>query len=156
MLYNVFDITSYSDSAPCMVLIFEIFYRIFNFECCGWKKKWLKVVVQSTITAHQKRKPWKSNHWNNPIQPPSLHHKLKNKKPIKVSQDAVLSGCEAPSPTSNATTTTTHYFRSLSLSSTTKQNSNNYSQQKSNQNKSKRSEWEKQRVGANLPHVGIE
>ena len=50
---------------------------------------------------------------------------------------------DAPSPTSNATTTTRHYYRSLSLSSTTKQNSNN----------SKRSEWEKQRVGANLPHV---
>ena len=116
-----------------------------------------KVAVDCSVNHHGKKKKekkkWKSNHRNNPIQPPPLHHKLKNKKPIKVIQDAVLSGSEAPSPTSNATTTTRHYFRSLSLSSTTKQNSNNYRQQKANQNKSKRSEWEKQRVGANLPHV---
>ena len=116
-----------------------------------------KVAVDCSVNHHgtkkKEKKKWKSNHRNNPIQPPPLHHKLKNKKPIKVIQDAVLSGSEAPSPTSNATTTTRHYFRSLSLSSTTKQNSNNYRQQKANQNKSKRSEWEKQRVGANLPHV---
>ena len=85
-------------------------------------------------------------------QPPLLHHKLKNKKPIKVSHDAVLFGSEQNHQGqsrwiwSTSTTTTRHYYRSLSLSSTTKQNSNNYSQQKSNQNKSKRSEWEKQRV----------
>ena len=101
---------------------------------------------------HTAGNPSQSHRPSQSHQPPSLHHKLKNKKTHQgQSRCRSLWIWTAPPRSvtldrSTSTTTTRHYYRSFSLSSTTKQNSNNYSQQKSNQNKSKRSEWQKQRV----------